>query len=139
MLVTSVVSMKKPSTKTRWIGRASSVACMPTTFMSGGSVAPIENSPPGIQTIPGGAGAGGGIGFAIVAVKLAAGVIVDGTDGAAVLRFLMENAQPATISGTATISRLRHPTDGLTAAGCARDFLREAIGEATALPSAVVL
>src|SRR5262244_815120 len=36
------------------MGRASTAACMPTGFMSGGSCAPIENSPPGIQTMPSG-------------------------------------------------------------------------------------
>src|SRR5579862_8038933 len=36
------------------MGRASLVAFIPTSSMSGGSLAPIENSPPGIQTIPSG-------------------------------------------------------------------------------------
>src|SRR5262245_66564587 len=38
------------------MGRESLVACMPTAPSPGESAAPIENSPPGIQTIPGGAG-----------------------------------------------------------------------------------
>jgi hypothetical protein len=50
-LVTSVRSIQKPSTCTRWMGRASGP--------SRGSSAPIENSPPGIHTIPAGAGPGG--------------------------------------------------------------------------------
>jgi hypothetical protein len=37
--------------------------------MSGGSLAPIENSPPWIQTIPGGAGDGAGVLLTIVASK----------------------------------------------------------------------
>jgi hypothetical protein len=60
-LVTSVLSIQKPSTYTRWIGRESVVACMPTSFASTpvGSAAHIENSPPGIHTIESGAGPGG--------------------------------------------------------------------------------
>jgi hypothetical protein len=40
------------------MGLESVVACMPTLFMWGESAAPIENSPPGIQTIPGGGSPG---------------------------------------------------------------------------------
>ncbi len=55
-LVTSVASIQKPSTATRCIGRESVVACMPTrSLMSMGERAPIENSPPGIHTMPSGA------------------------------------------------------------------------------------
>src|SRR5271169_4379680 len=36
------------------MGRASSVAFIPTSSMSGGSLAPMENSPPGIHTMPAG-------------------------------------------------------------------------------------
>src|SRR5215471_15209714 len=39
-----------------------------------GSAAPIENSPPGIQTMPAGAGPGGVAMFATVAVKTDTGV-----------------------------------------------------------------
>src|SRR5215470_13134334 len=42
------------------MGRESLVACMPTSPSPGESAVPIENSPPGIQTIPGGAGRGAG-------------------------------------------------------------------------------
>src|SRR5262245_23539801 len=42
------------------MGRESLVACMPTSPSMGESAAPIENSPPGIQTIPGGAARGAG-------------------------------------------------------------------------------
>src|SRR5579862_6685476 len=48
------------------MGRESVVACMPTMFISGGSWAPMENSPPGIQTIPLGAGPGAGCLFGTV-------------------------------------------------------------------------
>ena len=42
-LVTSVLSIQKAEIRTRWKGRASGVV---------GSSQPIQNSPPGIQTIP---------------------------------------------------------------------------------------
>src|SRR5262249_17341527 len=42
---------------------------MPTSSMSGRSFAPLDNSPPGIQTIPGGAGEGGGFVLTIVGPK----------------------------------------------------------------------
>src|SRR5678815_647918 len=43
------------------------VACMPTTsLISGGSCAPMENSPPGIQTMPSGAGPGGRVALSTV-------------------------------------------------------------------------
>ena len=49
------------------MGRESVVACIPTaSFMSGGSCAPMENSPPGIQTMPSGASPGGGVLFSTV-------------------------------------------------------------------------
>jgi len=35
LLVTSVLSIQKLSTYTRWIGRESVVACIPTSFISG--------------------------------------------------------------------------------------------------------
>src|SRR6266436_467613 len=49
------------------MGRESAVACIPTSFISGGSCAPMENSPPVIQTIPRGALPGAGTIFGIVA------------------------------------------------------------------------
>src|SRR3954451_8964261 len=53
------------------MGRASWVAFMPTSSMSGGSLAPIENSPPGIQTMPAGAVAGAEPALATVGRNLA--------------------------------------------------------------------
>src|SRR5215475_2916508 len=47
---------------------------MPTSFMSGGSSAPMENSPPGIHTIPAGALPGAESEFGVVRVKF---VVVD--------------------------------------------------------------
>src|SRR5215467_2233219 len=43
------------------MGRESRVAFMPASSEPGASAAPIENSPPWIQTILGGAGPGGGV------------------------------------------------------------------------------
>ena len=57
--VTSVASIQNGSTNTRWIGRESVVCFIPTASIAGGVAAPIENSPPGIQTIPFGAAPGG--------------------------------------------------------------------------------
>ena len=54
------------------MGLASSVAFMPTSSTSGGSFAPIENSPPGIQTIPTGAGPGAAAGVGTVGAKVLA-------------------------------------------------------------------
>src|SRR5262252_9304286 len=48
---------------------------MPTSSMSGGSFAPIENSPPGIQTMASGLFSGGGAVLTIVGSN-------DGADGA---------------------------------------------------------
>lgn len=42
---------------------------MPTSFMSGESCAPMENSPPGIQTIPSGALSGGKLSFSMLGAK----------------------------------------------------------------------
>src|SRR5271165_995183 len=62
------------------MGRASFVAFMPTSSMSGGSFAPIENSPPGIHAIPAGAGVGAFAVLATVGPKPAVvgGAVVDG-------------------------------------------------------------
>src|SRR5271157_3381888 len=54
------------------MGRASSVAFMPTSSMSGGSLAPMENSPPGIHTIPAGGKFGALDGLEIVGPNIAA-------------------------------------------------------------------
>src|SRR5262250_2793974 len=51
------------------IGRESLVAFMPTSPSLGESAAPIENSPPGIQTIPGGAARGAGAVLGVVGPK----------------------------------------------------------------------
>ena len=75
--VTSVLSIQNPSTEARCQGWA-----------SGNSSAPIQNSPPGIQTMPSGAGPGGGgtfvrgesaTGWAAVWVFAATGCAVTGT------------------------------------------------------------
>src|SRR5437879_2845425 len=42
------------------MGRESTIACIPTSFVWEGSRAPMENSPPGIHTMPSGALPGGG-------------------------------------------------------------------------------
>src|SRR5215471_7759416 len=52
------------------MGRESLVACMPTSPSLGESAAPIENSPPGTQTIPGGAARGAGAVLGTVGPKL---------------------------------------------------------------------
>src|SRR5215470_10993556 len=52
------------------MGRESLVACMPTSPSPGEKAAPIENSPPGIQTIPGGATRGAGAVLGTVGPKL---------------------------------------------------------------------
>src|SRR5215471_14298903 len=51
------------------MGRESRVAFMPASSGPGGSPAPMENSPPGIQTIFGGAGPGGGVLLGTVGLK----------------------------------------------------------------------
>jgi hypothetical protein len=56
------------------MGRESVVARIPTMSMSGGSAAPIENSPPGIHTMPRGAGAGAGRVFGTVGANAAPGL-----------------------------------------------------------------
>jgi len=49
----------------KWAGKR-----IPTeSFMCGGSCAPLENSPPGIHTIPSGAGPGAGLRFSTVCMK----------------------------------------------------------------------
>jgi hypothetical protein len=55
VLVTSVASIQNGSTYTRWMGRASSIGCVPPCARPRGSIAPMENSPPGIHTMRGGA------------------------------------------------------------------------------------
>src|SRR5271170_3603048 len=48
------------------MGRESTVACIPTPFIELSSFAPMENSPPGIQTIPVGTLEGAGTLFSTV-------------------------------------------------------------------------
>src|SRR5277367_517487 len=48
------------------MGRESTVACIPTPFIELSSLAPMENSPPGIQTIPAGIVEGAGTLFSTV-------------------------------------------------------------------------
>ena len=61
------------------------LASMPTeSFTSGGSWAPMENSPPRIQTMPLGAGPDGGVVFSMVGSNtIRAGIESGGTDGVA--------------------------------------------------------
>src|SRR5688572_28426413 len=54
---------------------------MPTMFMSGPSAAPIENSPPGIHTMPGGGEPGAVLAFSIVGPDGDAEADVDGRSG----------------------------------------------------------
>jgi hypothetical protein len=68
--VTSVASIQKPSTYTRCIGSVSATVAgeqqdLPSHFPS----LPMENSPPGIHTMPSGAGLGGFEELAIVGAK----------------------------------------------------------------------
>src|SRR5262249_22326413 len=58
--------------------RESRVALMPTSSIPGGLAPPIENSPPGIHTIPSGVGPGAGLALATVGrnVETAAGGVV---------------------------------------------------------------
>src|SRR5262245_295667 len=51
------------------MGRASPIASGPPHIEPRGSSLPIENSPPGIHTMPSGAGVGGGAWFGIVAAN----------------------------------------------------------------------
>ena len=51
------------------MGRESVVACMPTWPSIGASCAPMENSPPGIQTMPFGGAAGDGLVLGTVGPK----------------------------------------------------------------------
>src|SRR5271157_264208 len=122
------------------MGRASWVAFMPTGFMSGGSLAPMENSPPGIQTMPGGGEPGAGVLFALVGPKpLDAAALSGASDGEAIEGAAAETAtvrercpyatQHATRSANATpaitnvrrdVSRCRLAAEGHTGAGFSR-------------------
>src|SRR6516165_1430680 len=51
------------------MGRESRVACMPTSPSLGESAAPMENSPPGIQTMPRGVTPGAGVVLGMVGPK----------------------------------------------------------------------
>ena len=90
--------MKKPSTYTRWIGRESAVCFIPTSSISGGSLAPIENSPPGTHTIPSGAFADGFASFSTVGSNVAAAAFVSTglVLGAGPLLSSHEKAKPPT-------------------------------------------
>src|SRR5271156_5283568 len=59
------------------MGLESLVACIPTMFMLERAFAPIENSPPGIHTIPLGASPGDGPLFGTVGPKPSACATVD--------------------------------------------------------------
>src|SRR5215469_9393359 len=84
------------------MGLASSVAFMPTLSISGGSLPPMENSPPGIQTMPSGAGAGAPAVFAMVGWKRGRGAVE--LTGATDRLGLGERMRPATaIRATAVV------------------------------------
>src|SRR5262245_15899346 len=103
---------------------------MPTESMSGGSLAPIENSPPGIHTIPGDADVDTRMVFAIVASNVVDDAPAGATGAAAVPPFLTWNLHPANArsSMTAAIGTPnRHLADDPAAATRARRFLREDI------------
>src|SRR5258707_1373343 len=57
------------------MGRESPVAFMPTIFISGGSLAPMENSPPGIHAMPAGAAPGAAVEFRTVGPKTGRGSV----------------------------------------------------------------
>src|SRR6516164_8870923 len=65
------------------MGRESRVACMPTSPSLGESAAPMENSPPGIQTILDGVALGAGVVLGTVGPNVA-GLEVFVDDGASV-------------------------------------------------------
>src|SRR5580765_2693960 len=88
------------------MGRASVVAIIPTSFMSGGSCAPMENSPPAIHTIPWGAGPGGVPGLGIVGPNA---VAEGGEEACAEARLREYRVQPAAQATTraSTSTQLR--------------------------------
>src|SRR4051812_40112848 len=80
---------------------------MPTSFISGGSLAPIENSPPGIQAIPSSAAAGDGALFATVGSNETGAVTVRGASAAVVaLEYAIQApAAPRNTNSMPTASR----------------------------------
>src|ERR1700746_165078 len=83
------------------MGRESIAAFMPTSFISGGSCAPIENSPPDIQAIPCGAGPGAGVWFGIVDPNATADSTGFGVVRTSVVRRPEYTAQPIAPAKTA--------------------------------------
>ena len=57
---TLAMIFEKPSTRTRWMGRASGMASRPPRGKLLGSAMPMLKVPPGIQTIPSGPSSGSG-------------------------------------------------------------------------------
>src|SRR5215471_8739940 len=94
------------------MGRASSVAFMPTSSISGGSPAPMENSPPGIQTIPSGARRGAGSRFSTVGWNSL--VVVGASDCAELVLSVTDGAGWQPMLSTVAVSirpSLEHETD----------------------------
>src|SRR5215471_14419175 len=82
------------------MGRESLVPCMPTSPSPGESAAPIENSPPGIQTIRGSAARGAGAVLGTVGPKLP--VTVTDETAAVAVGDLSVVAAPEVASAAAT-------------------------------------
>jgi hypothetical protein len=122
--VTSVSSIQNPSTATRWTGRESMVACIPTmSCASTGSCAPIENSPPGIHTMPAGAGPGGGCSLSTVGRNSADGgtATLDGIERSVKARI----AAPAMATTASHNRRVERRGSGRALAGFERGlFMR---------------
>src|SRR5215469_1934861 len=79
---------------------------MPASLVAGGSMAPIENSPPGIHTIPSGVREGAGAGFGTVGRKLPSELTL--ATGETATAWFVENhrvnATAATVIATAVIA-----------------------------------
>ena len=88
-------------------GRESVVACIPTTSLASiGERAPIENSPPGIHTIPSGAGQALGSLFSTVSTNSSeAGATIIGVDASGIggLARMRLNAIPTPPASTMTM------------------------------------
>ena len=83
------------------------MAFIPTPFMSGGSAAPMENSPPAIQTMPWGAGPGGVAGLEMVGPNHALADEEPACTAVAVRCEYTDQANTASISTAPIEKRLR--------------------------------
>jgi hypothetical protein len=75
--------------------------------MSGGSAAPIENSPPGIHTIAGGVAPGDGAALGRVGAKSAVTDVAAGTGADAGAELLLLNHHQADAAASVTASAAR--------------------------------